>query len=89
MSPRPLHSAPAALASAVDASTTSARLDKFDGSYFHVWKFKMQMVMEYRELWDVTSGDVKSDHCLTSKDQMTYKRKARKAFAVICLAMED
>ena len=89
MSPSPFDSAPAALASAMDASTTSARIDKFDGSNFHVWKFKMQMVLEDRDLWDVTCGVVKPEHCLTADDQATYKRKARKAFAIICLAMED
>ena len=89
MSPSPFDSAPAALASTMDASTTSARIDKFDGSNFHVWKFKMQMVLEDRDLWDVTCGVVKPEHCLTADDQATYKRKARKAFVIICLAMED
>ena len=89
MIPSPFDSAPAALASAVDTSTTFARIDKFDGTNFHVWKFKMQMVLEDRDLWDLTSGDVIPEHCFTYKDQATYKRKARKAFAIICLAMED
>ena len=40
---------------AMDASTT-ARISKFQGNNFHTWKFKMQMVMEERDLWEVTSG---------------------------------
>ncbi|KAG2925312.1 hypothetical protein PC119_g15441, partial [Phytophthora cactorum] len=39
--------------------TATARINKFDGTNFHTWKFKMQMVLEERELWEVTSGEVK------------------------------
>uniref|UniRef100_H3H994 CCHC-type domain-containing protein n=1 Tax=Phytophthora ramorum TaxID=164328 RepID=H3H994_PHYRM len=49
----------------------------------------MQMVLEERELWEVTSGEVKLEHCTTTADQATFKRKSRKALAIICLAMED
>ncbi|CAI5722278.1 unnamed protein product [Peronospora destructor] len=62
MSPSPFNSVPAALASAIDASMTSARIDK--------------------------RGVVEPEHCLTTEDQSAYKRKARKAFAIICLAIE-
>ena len=53
MSSRSFDSSPAALASAVDASTTSSRIDKFDGTNFRVWKFKMKTMLEDRDLWDV------------------------------------
>ena len=62
MSPRSLDPAPSALASAVDALTASDRIDKFDGTNLHVWKFKMQMVLEDRDLWGVTRGDVKPEN---------------------------
>ncbi|KAG2850982.1 hypothetical protein PC114_g28889 [Phytophthora cactorum] len=40
---------------AMDATpTATARINKFDGTNFHTWKFKMQMVLEERELWEVT-----------------------------------
>uniref|UniRef100_H3H9V6 CCHC-type domain-containing protein n=1 Tax=Phytophthora ramorum TaxID=164328 RepID=H3H9V6_PHYRM len=75
---------------AMDATpTTTARINKFNGTNFHTWKFKMQMVLEERELWEVTSGEVKLEHCTTTADQATFKRKSRKALAIICLAMED
>uniref|UniRef100_H3H4R2 Integrase catalytic domain-containing protein n=1 Tax=Phytophthora ramorum TaxID=164328 RepID=H3H4R2_PHYRM len=75
---------------AMDATpTTTARINKFNGTNFHTWKFKMQMVLEERELWEVTSGEVKLEHCMTTADQATFKRKSRKALAIICLAMED
>ncbi|KAG6613824.1 Transposon-encoded protein [Phytophthora cinnamomi] len=71
------------------ASTTTSRINKFDGTNFHTWKFKMAMVLEERDLWEVTSGEIKLEHCATTLDQTTFKRKSRKALAIICLAMED
>ncbi|POM77306.1 Copia proteinlike, partial [Phytophthora palmivora] len=32
------------------ASTTTSRMNKFDGTNFHTWKFKMRMVLEERDL---------------------------------------
>ncbi|KAG6615844.1 gag-pol polyprotein [Phytophthora cinnamomi] len=71
------------------ASTTTSRINKFDGTNFHTWKFKMAMVLEERDLWEVTSGEIKLEHCATTLDQTSFKRKSRKALAIICLAMED
>uniref|UniRef100_A0AAV1TPN9 DUF4219 domain-containing protein n=1 Tax=Peronospora matthiolae TaxID=2874970 RepID=A0AAV1TPN9_9STRA len=68
---------------------TTARINRFAGTNFHTWKFKMQMVLEERDLWDVVSGEVKLKHCVSTLDQATFKRKLRKALAIICLAMED
>ncbi|OWZ03129.1 Copia protein [Phytophthora megakarya] len=48
----------------------------------------MRMVLEERDLWKVASGDIKMEHCVTTLDQTTFKRKSRKALAIICLAME-
>jgi len=29
---------------------------KFVGENFHLWKFKMQMLLEDKELWSIVSG---------------------------------
>ena len=68
---------------------TTARINKFAGTNFHTWKFKMQMVLEERDLWDVVSGEVKLEHCVSTLDKSTFKRKSHKALAIVCLAMED
>uniref|UniRef100_A0AAV1UVX4 DUF4219 domain-containing protein n=1 Tax=Peronospora matthiolae TaxID=2874970 RepID=A0AAV1UVX4_9STRA len=47
----------------MDAS--SLRISKFDGTNFHAWKFKMQMVLEERDLWEVVSGEIKAEQCET------------------------
>ncbi|KAG2956235.1 hypothetical protein PC120_g28745 [Phytophthora cactorum] len=71
---------------AMDATpTATARINKFDGTNFHTWKFKMQMVLEERELWEVTSGEVKLEHCQTAADQALFRKKSRKALAIVCL----
>ena len=49
----------------------------------------MQMVLEERDLWEVPSGEIKLEHLTTPLDQSSFKRKSRKALAIICLAMED
>jgi len=54
MSPSPANSA-FTTASYVAMDSTTARINKFDGTNFHTWKFKMQMVLEERELWEVVT----------------------------------
>uniref|UniRef100_A0AAV1U7L6 CCHC-type domain-containing protein n=1 Tax=Peronospora matthiolae TaxID=2874970 RepID=A0AAV1U7L6_9STRA len=71
------------------AVTPTARINKFQGTNFHTCKFKMQMVLEERDLWEVTCGEVKLEHCTNVMDQSTFRRKSRKALAIIFLAMED
>uniref|UniRef100_A0AAV1TQG4 DUF4219 domain-containing protein n=1 Tax=Peronospora matthiolae TaxID=2874970 RepID=A0AAV1TQG4_9STRA len=50
----------------MDAS--SLRISEFDGTNFHAWKFKMQMVLEERDLWEVVSGEIKAEQCETQLD---------------------
>ena len=52
MRPSPVISDPDAdFALNMDAATsTNARINKFDGTNFHTWKLKMQMVLEERDL---------------------------------------
>eukprot|EP00794_Sanderia_malayensis_P005061 gene5061-5721_t len=35
----------------------SLKIDKFGGKNFHLWKFKMQMVLEEPDLWGIVSGE--------------------------------
>ena len=81
MSPSPAFSTEDSdYAFAMDAdSNPTARINKFQGTNFHTRKFVMQMVLEERDLWEVTSGEVKMEHCTNAMDQATFKRKSRKA----------
>ena len=83
MSPSSFNSATANDSCYATMDSSSLRISKFDRTNFHAWKFKIQMVLEERDLWEVVSGEVKAEHCTT------FKQKSRKAMAVICLSMED
>lgn len=50
---------------------------------------KMQMLLEERELWEVTNGEMKLEHCASSLDQAMFKRKSHKALAIICVVKEE
>ena len=39
--------------------------------------------------WEVASGEIKMEEMATAMDQSSFKRKSRKALAIICLALED
>uniref|UniRef100_A0AAV1TD19 DUF4219 domain-containing protein n=1 Tax=Peronospora matthiolae TaxID=2874970 RepID=A0AAV1TD19_9STRA len=53
-----------------------------------MWKFKMQMVLEDRDLWDVMNNDFNPALSYV-QGPSDVQQKARNAFAIICLAMED
>lgn len=52
-------------------------------------RFKMQMVLEERDLWDVTCR-MMIHHCgAEEEDQAMYQRMSRNAFTTNSLAIED
>jgi len=65
------------------------KIKKFDGENFHLWKFKMQMLFEERDLWEVVPGDEVIETCTSEEGIVKFKKKMKKAFAMICLAMDD
>ena len=65
MSPSSLSSATANDSSFAAMDTSSLRISKLDGTNFHAWKFKMQMVLEERDLWEVVSGEIKAEQYVT------------------------
>uniref|UniRef100_A0AAV1V8E3 Uncharacterized protein n=1 Tax=Peronospora matthiolae TaxID=2874970 RepID=A0AAV1V8E3_9STRA len=40
-------------------------------------RFKMQMVLEERDQWEVVSVEMKVEQCVSQLDQTTFKRKSR------------
>ena len=64
--------------------------DKFDGVNFHLWKFKMEMVMAERELWDIVEGSEQFPHFTTNPRVIqAYNRREKKAFAILALNLSD
>jgi len=62
-------------------------MEKFDGGNFHLWKFKMRMMLSKHELWRFVDGSVTIPHY---ENQITdYNEKATKAFALFCEHLTD
>jgi hypothetical protein len=57
-------------------------MEKFDGGNFHLWKFKMRMMLSKHGLWKFVDGNAIIPH---DEDQITkYNEKETKAFALLC-----
>jgi hypothetical protein len=57
-------------------------MEKFDGGNFHLWKFKLRMMLSKHGLWKFVDGSATIPH---DEDQITnYNEKATKAFALLC-----
>ena len=69
----------------------SQHIDKFDGTNFHLWKFKMQMVLEDKDLWGIVSGEEvePTGEGATEASAQKFRKRARKALATICLSISD
>ena len=67
------------------------RIEKFKGENSHLWKFKMQMVLEEKDLWDIVKGDEvePTDEGTTETQRRQFKKRERKALATICLSLGD
>lgn len=68
-----------------------SRIEKFNGKNFHLWKFKMQMVLEDKDLWGIVAGDEVEpvEEGTTDTQRRQFQRRARKALATICLSLGD
>ena len=72
------------------SSSSSAHvigIDKFGGEDFHNWKFKMQMVLVAKDLWDIVDGtevQPKEEPKATE-----WRKRDRRALADICLSLKD
>src|ERR1700755_560532 len=64
--------------------STGVSIEKLDGTNYHVWKFKMQLVLEDKELFGVIDGtDVKTE------GSVEWVKRDKKARVTICLALSD
>ncbi len=62
-------------------------MEKFDGGNFHLWKFKMHMMLFKHGLWKFVDGSA----TLASEELATadYNEKKMKAFALLCEHLTD
>ena len=65
-------------------------VEKFNGDNFSLFKFKMEMVLDDKELWDIVTGDEKPPPSGTDpKEVVAFKRRERSAFRILCSHMVD
>jgi hypothetical protein len=62
-------------------------MEKFDGANFHLWKFKMRMMLYKHGLWKFVDGSA----TLPSEEvaSVDYNEKEMKAFALLCEHLMD
>jgi len=62
-------------------------MEKFDGGNFHLWKFKMRMMLSKHGLWKFVDGSA----TLPSEEvaRANYNEKETKAFALLCEHFTD
>ena len=63
-------------------------IDKFDGKNFHIWKIRMQMLLQERGLWSIVTGDEKEPKTPPEAIQ-EYQKRETKAFNAICMNVKD
>jgi hypothetical protein len=57
-------------------------MEKFDGGNFHLWKFKMCMMLSKHGLWKFVDGRATIPN---DENRITnYNKKATKAFVLFC-----
>ncbi len=62
-------------------------MEKFDGGNFHLWKFKMCMMLSKHGFWKFVDGSVTIPKY---EDQIIdYNEKATKVFALLCEHLTD
>src|SRR5260370_16896188 len=67
--------------------STGVSIEKLDGTNYHVWKFKMQLILEDKELFGVIDGsDIKPDNGDALSEWVKRDKKAR---VTVCLALRD
>src|SRR3954454_21410536 len=83
-------------------SLDTTRIQKLSSNNWHTWKFKMQLVLEEKELWDVVDGSERQPTVTKELEELTkgelfefqqelliWEKKDRKARATIILGVED
>lgn len=65
-------------------------VDKFNGENFSLWKFKMEMVLSSKELWDIVDGSEEPPPSSSDvKERKAFEKRAKTAFAIIATNLVD
>ena len=65
-------------------------LDKFGSDNFNLYKFKLEMVMSTKDLWEIVKGSGLPPPSMTSdKVKNAYEQRCKKAFGIIATSLVD
>jgi hypothetical protein len=65
-------------------------VDKFNGDNFSLFKFKMEMILDEKDLWDIVEGTEKAPSIESDKKVISaFKKRERVAFRILCTHMVD
>ena len=65
-------------------------IDKFNGENFGMWKFKMEMILAEKDLWEVVDGSEEPpSEDADPKTKKAFERNEKKAFAFIAINLVD
>ena len=82
-----LHTSAMAL---LEGETPCIVVDKFNGENFSLFKFKMEMILDEKDLWDLVEGTKIAP--LTGSDEkliLAFKKRERTTFRILCTHLVD
>lgn len=63
-------------------------LDKFGGDNFNIYRFKLEMVMSTKDLWEIVEGtELPPPSTASDEVKKVYERRCKKAFAIIATSL--
>ena len=69
---------------------TTCVVDKFNGDNFSLFKFKMEMIIDEKDLWDIVEGTKKALSIESNEKVISaFKQRERVAFCILCTHMVD
>jgi hypothetical protein len=77
-------------AMALYESETPCVVDKFNGDNISLFKFKMEMILDEKDLWDIVEGTEKAPSNESDEKVISaFKKRERVAFRILCTHMVD
>ena len=73
-----------------EGETPRIVVDKFNGENFSLFKFKMEMILDEKDLWDLVEGmEIAPSTGSDEKLILAFKKRERTAFRILCTHLVD
>ena len=65
-------------------------IDKFNGENFGLWKFKMEMILAEKDLWDIVDDTEAAPPSIANEQvNKVYEKRTKKVFFMIAIKLVD